>query len=53
MQNRLHIQLGSTIVLILVIPICSQGQWLGQQLKNKRDNFTSKIEDSLESIIYF
>ncbi|MDE5420657.1 HAMP domain-containing histidine kinase [Ancylomarina sp. DW003] len=53
MRNKLLNRLSIIAVLVLAILIVSQGLWLWQQLEQEKQAFTSKLENSLQSVINF
>lgn len=53
MKSKLFKRLSIIAILVLTILIVSQGLWLWQQLEQEKQAFTSKLENSLQSVINF
>lgn len=53
MKSSLFVRLGVFIVSILAVLIFSQGLWLLQQLQKEKQDFTLKLESSLQSMVNF
>jgi signal transduction histidine kinase len=53
MKSNLFKRLSIIAILVLTILIISQGLWLWQQLEQEKQAFTSKLENSLQSMVNF
>jgi len=53
MNNKLFKRVSIIAALILAILVISQGIWLKEQFKKEKQTFTSRLENSFQSIINF